>query len=352
MLIYILVILLILFLRNNLLNNPAGELRVKKEDSYLKIVCWILVLLAAFRGVTVGADTLGYWQDYQNMSFFTLKEILDRSADYPGYFILAKMCSLLHLPIQVLFGFVEGLYVYAIYKFISRYSEDKLFSVLGFFCIGMYMFSLAGLKQTLSMAFVLLCFLALEDKKYVKTILLAVAAYFCHHVSLIFIAGVALYFLRKQKLYYVYLSIIVVAILFGTRFLWGEMLSLLENDHYSELYMEDEGYSTTSMMIYGANLLVLFLFSRNYSKKRREESRIMLGMSTFAFAFQAFSFVSSAAFRLSYFFLPYMIVAFPNDFNHICNAETRRFVKTGMIFWIIFVFVYTCRHSKYLFFWQ
>ena len=352
MLIYILVIVFILLLMFYLSGLPAGKLRDKFENRALKAVCWLLVLLAALRGISVGADTLGYWQEYFAMSNRSFAEVLERAADYPGYFLLAKTCSYLQLPIQVMFGLVEGIYVYAIFKFISRYSEDKLFSILGFFCIGLYMFSLAGLKQTLSMSFVLLYYLALDDKKFVKAVLLAVVAYYCHPVSLIFLAGVALYYMRNLKLFYVYLAIVVVAVSLGTRFLWAGMLSLLDSDHYSTLYSENEGYSSTTMMIYGANLLALYFFGRNYRQQRREESRIMLGMSTFAVVFQLFSFVSSAAFRLSFFFLPYMIVAFSNDFNRIGITHTRRLVKAGMITWIIFVFVYAGRNSTYVFFWQ
>lgn len=356
MLIYILVILLILILQNRVSSYARGEERERVEKQYLKIVCWILVLLAAFRGITVGTDTSHYWPEYLNMPNRTIPDLLEQYADYPGYYLLAKACSLLHLPIQVLFGLVEGLYVYAIYKFINRFSLEKLYSLLGFAVIGLFSFSMAGLKQTLAMAFVLLYYIDLNDKKIFRAILFAMVAYYCHHVSLIFIAGVVLYYMRNLRFFYVYLAVVVAVVLLGTNFIWTEMLSLLENDHYSELYKADEGYSSTSMIIYGILLSILFLFSGRYSRVMKEDSRIMLGMTTFAFAFQAFSFISSAAFRLSFFFLPYMIVAFPNDFNCIQNAELRRWVKIGVELLLIFIFIYTNRNGgsvvPYKFFWQ
>lgn len=356
MLIYILVILLILILRNNVVGIPSGIQRNMTEDRYLKIVCWVLVLLAALRGSSVGTDTIAYIWDYDSMPNLSFVDVLEKRADYPGYYLFAKTCSFLHFPVQLMFGLLESFYVYAMYKFISRHSEDKLFSILGFTVLDLYAFSLAGLKQTMSMGFVLLYYLALEDKKYVKTVLLALAAYYCHHASLIFLVGVALFYMRKMKLFYVYLTAMVVVTLVGTRFLWTGLLQLLENDHYSELYLEDEGYSSTTMIIYGVLMAVLFLFSKGYRQQRVEESKVMLGMSTVAFVFQAFAFVSSAAFRLSYYFLPFMMVAFPNNFNRIGNVDTRQWVKTGTIIVLIFVFVYTGRNGgsivPYRFFWQ
>ena len=356
MLIYLLVILLVLLLQDHLLRLPKKASRIKMEVKYLRIVCWVLVLLAALRGSSVGADTIGYFENYNAMPNLSFAYVLDKYADYPGYFLLAKTCSILHLPVQVLFGIVAGLYIYAIYKFINRYSRGKLYSILCFTVIGMYAFSLAGLKQTLSMAFVLLYFISLTDKKYIKTILLALLAYFCHHASLIFLFGIALYYMRNLKLYYLYLSIIVAVTLLGTRFIWTNMLGLLDDEHYLETYMEDEGYSTTTMIFYGVCLLFLFLFGRNYMKRRPKESRFVLGMSTLAFAFQAFSLVSSAAFRLSYYFLPFMIVGFPNDFNRISDANTKRIVKFAVAFMVVLFFVYSNRNGSsvvpYKFFWQ
>ena len=206
------------------------------------------------------------------------------------------------------------------------------------------------------MGFVLLYFIALDDKKYIKTVVLALAAYFCHHASLIFLLGVALYYMRNLRLYYLYLSVIVIVTLLGTRFLWTNMLGLLENEHYSELYLEDEGYSTTTMAFYGVCLLILFLFGRNYMEQCSEDSRVILGMSTLAFAFQAFAMVSSAAFRLSFYFLPFMIVGFPNDFNRISDANTKQIIKFAVAFMAVFFFVYTNRNGgsvvPYRFFWQ
>lgn len=356
MLIYLLVILLILLLQNHLLGIPAGPKRDQTEKRCLAIVCWILVLLAALRGSTVGTDTIGYFENYQSISKLSFAEVLIRYKDFPGYFLLAKTCSFLHLPIQILLGIVEGIYVFAVYKFINRFSKGKLYSILCFMMIGLYSFSLAGLKQTLSMAFVLLYFMSLIDKKYFKTVLFALIAYFCHHSSLIFVFGVILYYMRNLKLYYLYLLVVVIVVLLGTEFLWTSLLSLLENEHYTSLYMENEGYSSTTMVFYGFCLLCLYLFSRNYMKQKLGEARVIFGFSTLAFAFQAFAFVSSAAFRLSFFFLPFMVVGFPNVFNCVGNANTKSIVKFVVAFMIVFVFVYTNRNGgsivPYRFFWQ
>lgn len=354
MLIYILVLILILFLMINLSELSAGKLRYKTEQRYLMIVCWVLVLLAALRGISVGADTIAYWQNYTlGMPKKSFAMVLATNADYPGYYLLAKTCSYLHFPVQLFFGIVEGIYIYAIYKFVNRYSKDKLYSILCFTFIGLYTFTFAGLKQTLSMAFVLLYFMALQDKKYVKTVLLFLAAYFCHHASLIFLGGVALYYCRNLRLFYVYMAAVVLVLLFGTQFVWTSMLDLLENDHYSNLYMQDKGYSSTTMIFYGVLLVVLFLSGRRYMQKKNIESKVMLGMSTLVFALQALSFVSSAAFRLSYFFLPFMIVGGSNCFHYIGDSDTKRWVKFVFAFMILFFFFYANRNAKgYTFFWQ
>lgn len=356
MLIYLIVALLVLLFRSLVQGIQSQANRDNTENIYLRIVCWVLVLLAALRGRSVGTDTFAYILDYDAMNAFSWAELFKWFADYPGYYVLSKICSVLHLPVQVLFGIVEGIYLYSIYKFTSRFSNDKMYTILCFELIGLYSFSLAGLKQTLSMAFVLLYYMALIDKKYIKTVVLAIMAYFCHHASLIFLFGVALFVIRGWRFYYWALAGFVMLALFGTRFLWTNMLILLDNNHYSQMYMADEGYSNTTMIFYGVLLLILFLFSGNYRKQRREESRVVLGVSTLAFAFQAFSLISSTAFRLSFFFLPMMIVGLPNAFNRIGNENTKMIVKTTVALMIVFFFVYSNRNGgsvvPYKFFWQ
>lgn len=356
MLVYLIVGLLILIFQNQVHGIQSQVLRDRAEQRYLRIVCWILVLLAALRGSTVGTDTIAYINDYNAVNSLSWTDVLERYADFPVYYLLSKLCSLLHLPVQVLFGIVEGVYVYSIYKFTSRFSEDKLYTILCFEMIGLYAFSLAGLKQTLSMAFVLFYYMALIDKKYIQTVVLAVVAYLCHHASLIFLAGVALYFIRNWKIFYWGLAGMVVLSLFGTSFLWSNMVTALNNEHYTELYMADEGYSNTTMIFYGVLLAVLFIFSGNYRKQRTVESRVVLGMSTLAFVFQAFSLISSTAFRLSYFFLPFMIVGFPNCYTCMGDKNIGKIVKIAVAFMMVFFFVYSNRNGgsvvPYKFFWQ
>ena len=118
--------------------------------------------------------------------------------------------------------------------------------------------------------------------------------------------------------------------------------------------MADEGYSNTTMIFYGVLLFMLFLFSRNYREQEKGEARVVLGMSTLAFVFQAFSLISSAAFRLSYYFMPLMIVGFSNAFNS--NKYNGKIEKIAVAFMIIVFFVYSNRNGgsvvPYKFFWQ
>ena len=144
--------------------------------------------------------------------------------------------------------------------------------------------------------------------------------------------------------------------LLGTNFIWSRLIALLNSDHYSELYLKDEGYSITTMIFYGVLLLLLLIFSGKYRRMKIEESRIIIGMSTLAFTFQAFALVSSAAFRLSYYFIPYLLVGLPNSFNYIENAGIKRPIKLIVAFIVVFFFVYSNRNGgsvvPYKFFWQ
>ena len=103
-------------------------------------------------------------------------------------------------------------------------------------------------------------------------------------------------------------------------------------------------------------IIVLFLFGKEYMSQKKEESRIMLGLSVLVFAFQSLASVSAIAFRLSYYFLPFMIVACSNDFVCINNANTKQIIRFLIASLIVFFFVYSNRNGgsvvPYRFFWQ
>ena len=115
------------------LNGVPINDRQYLELNYLRVVCFILVAIAALRSTSVGSDTYTYVDNYLNMSFTSFRDILYEKADFPVYYLLSKICSVLNMPVPLFLGLIECIYIYSIYRFIKAFSEDKLYTILCFF---------------------------------------------------------------------------------------------------------------------------------------------------------------------------------------------------------------------------
>ena len=354
MIVYFIVIVIILLLRYNLDPHRIGNPDYATENRYLKVVCGIMVFLAGVRASTVGADTISYMADYTADSSLSLAQVVQKHGSLgAGYFFFMKLFSLTGMSVHWWFAVVELFYVFAVYSFIQEYSNDKLVSILCFFTIGLYSFSLAGLKQTTSMGFAILAFLALNNKKYIPAVISAILSYWCHSAAAIFAFGLVCYYLRNWKYYYLILSFFFIAVLLWGDSLWSASIDLLNDDHYTELYAEaDNIYSSTTYIFYLLLLLIMIFPWRNYSKVNTEESRILYGMTLIATAFQSLATSFSTAFRVAYYFLPFMIVLIPNCCNYLKSNENKRLWKIGLCLICIFWCLYTGRANRFAFFWN
>lgn len=352
MIVYTIVILVILFLRFSLDNNLVGNSGYNVESKYLKIICGILVILAGIRGSDVGADTISYIYEYAMDSAFSLKQVIQENGTIgAGYYFFAKLFSMTGLSVHWWFAVVELFYVYVIFQFIQKFSQDKLISILCFFTMGLYSFSLAGLKQTMSMGFAILTFVMLKDKRYVLTVGFALLSYWCHTAASAFAIGIVCYLLRSRKWYYFLLILFFTAVIRWGDSLWVDSIQLLGDEHYSKLYTNaDDKYSSWTYIFY-LLLMVIMLFPwSRFSKNNPDECKVFYGMALIATAFQSLATSFSVAFRVAYYFLPFMIVLVPNCCEYMGN--NKKLWKIGLCIICIFWCLYTGRGSQFSFFWN
>lgn len=354
MIVYAFVILLIVLFRYRLDNNFIGRPDYYKETKSMRIICAIFVILAAIRGREVGADTISYIATYNSDIEMSLGQVIQKHGSIGGgYFFIMKIFSMTGLSVHWWFAVVELLYISSIFQFIQRYSKDKLMSLLCFFTMGLYSFSLAGLKQTLSMAFVLFAFLALIDKRYMAATLLGVLSFWCHSAASIFAFGLVFYFIRNSRMYYFYLILFSVIILLSGDSVWVNSINLLEDEHYSELYTEtDSLYNANTFIFYILCLFIIAFSWRRYASDNPDECRILSGMTLVAISFQSLATSFSTAFRVAYFFLPFMIVLIPNSCNYFGNDNSKKVLKIGICILCIFWCLYTGRNNQFTFFWN
>ena len=344
---YYLLVLLILFLHFRLSKQPL-ELRAKKENTYVFIICVVLILMAAFRSDAVGADTPGYRWDFENMgSFHSFQELVDRFTPYyMGYFALCKLFHMVGLPIYVWFGCIEAFYLFALIKLVNKISKDKIFSLLIFTTIGLFSFSMAGLKQTLAMSFMMLAFISLTEKKYWITVLLFVLTYYTHQSALIMFGAFPLYFFRKNKLLIpVAVLIFVLLYIYGFFFL-GKIVDVIGNEKWEGYLVEEKGYTSTTLVFYTVITLIASFNAKNYIAADPLHAKLIISLSIIGCGFQILASTSPNMFRLALCYTPFLMIMLPNATYY---SRNKQLVRLFLMVSIIFYFLYTNRNWPYSF---
>lgn len=344
---YYLLILIILLLYNSLSYQPQN-VSGRKEKTYTFIICGILVLMAALRSDEVGADTSGYRDNYETLyQFSTFQSLVDRyTIFYMGYFGLSKLFHLAGMPVQVWFGFVEAFYLYTLMRLVSCFSKDKIFSLLVFTTVGLFAFSMAGLKQTFAMSLMMLAFICFFDKRYGFSALLVFATYYTHQSALIFMGAFPLYYVRKTKWFIPLIIVLCLLIYFNSYLFMEKMVEALDNEKWESYLITNSGYTYVTFIFYTVITFIAFWNFKNYSIADPEFAKLFLGLSTLGCGLQLLAGVSPSLFRLSFLYTPFMMILLPNASYYANNSKQVRLI---LMTCIIFYFLYTNRHWPYSF---
>lgn len=345
-------VIFLLFLRLVISVFSVGSTaRYKAESMACFVACFGIVFLAAFRGETVGTDTLGYISDYIDVETMSFSDIAERYEGYVGYYYPSKVFTMIGIPIWGWFGFVELIYISSIWRLIKKYSSDRLYSCILFMVTGLFMFSLAGLKQTLAMALILHSYLDLVEKRYVRSILLVIITFFVHPAALIMLLAFFLYLIRGKKYYPAVVAIVVATIVIGGMFTVSTLVSLLGNDHFETYLVENNTYSRSTLYLYILMLVCSVPFMLRYIKWS-ETGKLELGYLLIACSFQYLSSFSPNLFRLAFLFTPFYLVYLPNVFEAGGKSDLSRILlKTVALLGPIVFYAYANRGFVYTFSW-
>ena len=343
----IVVIMLMYFIAQN---QPA-PVRQKLSTRFAYCICIMLVLLAAFRADSVGADTVRYRADYLSMGMYrSLDGLIDRYTEfYMGYFVPSKIFHHLGFSVQVWFGFVEAFYLYALMKLINMFSKDKIFSLLVFTTIGLWGFSMAGLKQTFAMAMMMLAFVAFMKKRYYLTALWTVLVFFTHQSALVGLAFIPLYYLRKSKWFIPITIICCVLIYLYSYTLMETMAGMLDNEHWGTYLTKESNYTYTTFIFYTVITVIAYLNFKGYRKADPNFARYFMGLSTLACGLQLLAGVSPSLFRLAYLYSPFMMIVLPNT-AYYSSPKNKSLLKFALMGCIIFYFLYASSDNPYEFY--
>ena len=174
-----------------------------------------LALISFFR-YGIGTDYFAYQYLYDQLYSSFLEEYKYGLAPQElGFRMVGSIFKELGIPYQLYISIIAAVNLFFMYKLAWRYSENSMLAMFLYFCMFYFVWTLSGLRQSLTIAigiyYLVKC---IEEKKALKIIVISILLSFIHTSSLILIA---LYFLSKAKLSMKnYIVLTGVAVLFAS----------------------------------------------------------------------------------------------------------------------------------------
>ncbi|MBQ2854022.1 MAG: EpsG family protein [Oscillospiraceae bacterium] len=169
-----------------------------KRKYYIALMTVLHTCLCGFRYQLITGDLHKYYFTFLNSGTYGwLSEELLAGGRNSGFFILNKIVNLLSGGEFQAFLFFVALAIHLVLAYvIYRYSPMPWFSYLIWNCMGLYIFGFSAIKQALAMAFVMLSFVGIAEKKPGIFLLFMAVAGSVHMPALVFLPS---YWLAQRR---------------------------------------------------------------------------------------------------------------------------------------------------------
>lgn len=312
-----------------------------------------LFLYAALRQADSYGDAMGYAKKFVHYSKYSFSEMLslyNTSIKSPTFHLLGWIVSRIRNDAQIWLAFIGGLYAFCTSVLIYKESKNVTISALMVFALGYFMFSLTGLRQTISLAIIMLSYFAIKNKKMVLFIGLVFLATLFHTSAIIFIIAYPISHLKigfKHFAVALFALVMFVAFQSAVRYFIANILG----DVYLSGYAKREiGLSFSGLLIQCA----IFVFSLFYYKQtisKFNTSIILYNLSFVGMVFQLFASMIAEMFRISMYFSFFNILLVPMVLSSIENKKTKLILEVALIY-VLLLYNFRGGIPNYEFFWN
>ncbi|MDE7136023.1 MAG: EpsG family protein [Muribaculaceae bacterium] len=310
--------------------------------TYAIVVTIVIFLIGGLRNMAVYADTFGYVYRFNMLQDLSVNDIKSTfTKDTFFYLFTYWIQPYIFNNYTLWFLLISAVYIIPIGIIIYRYSDNPMWSWVCFFFIGLFMFSMAGLRQVVAMGIALIGFLLLMKKKDIWFFVLVWIASLFHGTALIFVLiypYVRFKIPFKKVMLITYAALVVVLLVTGS----GVMRPIVDY-----IGIQDERYVS-----YGENLrgstytyflqqLILFVPSIIILKKRLKEPRVALftNIAAIALVLVACSPIIAEMFRVAMYFSWGSIILFSIAMAEVLKTKPNvpAFFMISLLLYLIFI---------------
>ena len=341
-------------------NDPLG----RKRKWYVILVIALLVLESSLRHVSVGPDTIHYYNSFNSAYFMSWSDAFDSfktaylegEGKDPGFVIFMRIAHLFTNDFNMFLFFCALPFFIPMGVLLYRYSSSVLQLVFAFtlYVALFHIVALSGIRQQIATGFCFMAFLQLGKGHNWKALLFIILGASIHVSALIFAVVPVLRLLSPslvKSLHLASFATIPFVIAFAAPIMLF-LASFLANDYYTT-YADSESTTGSFTYIILMELLSLFCYFAIKKGDLQQDKRkmllyVMLPMLTMTAPLIS---LNGAMIRVGQYFTLYMMLLVPVAIDSIAKGFEKQMYYIGMIA-ILILMTFRSGIFAYHFYWQ
>ena len=190
------------------LQKKISHIQIKKVFSFILGIEMFLIM--GLRSPSVGKDLENYFILYNSISNISIFE----TSTEPGFVLFLKLLNLFGVGEQGFILLTSLIISVSISWFIYKYSKNIFLSFFLHVTIGLFAFSLSGVRQSLAVSLILIAIYFTLNKKWIKAGLVNLIAISAHYSAIIYLPFILLGYLNikdfKKIKYRTYIYFIII----------------------------------------------------------------------------------------------------------------------------------------------
>ena len=328
MLIYIINFVANMALGLAILGPHPREASPKRRAVYLIITALQLALLCGLRAECMAYDTKNYIRVFNlSVQDMTTGEFNSPRVEL-GFYYLCQLIGRLGGTPTTLFLICSLFIMGATCLFVYRHSENVLFSVFILLSFPYYYTSFDIMRHYIALAFFLLAYRYLEEKKFIPFAIIVMLGFPFHKVAVFFLLIYLVRYLKNSPLTWAFFFTGSVVFCFHAKEIAGLIVKVMERfanyTNEGNTWLSGFGGGIKTAVLYGAILtFALILYNNLESREECHERDLHYVLLLFCFSVVFINVRMMIRFMVS--FIPLLAIAFPR----LNNRENARDPKTA-----------------------
>lgn len=296
-----------------------------------------------------GPDYSAYALHFLNAQDKTILEMASYKGEI-GFHTLTKALTFFTDDALWFFVAVAVIVLVSVAIFLQRNSFNKHLALYFYFTLGLFAFSMAGIRQTLAMAICLFAYEEIKKQRLLRFLLIISVAFLFHQSAVFFIPA---YFIGRVKW-----NIITGVGIFSVVILSLFSFEMLINIANTVLGYSYELENSDTGIIYFFLILCITLFSIQYRKQlisMSQHNQIFINLQIFVLYLWILRLLSRTAERPAFYYLFATVIILEQTISSIKDKKLRLIVYIGAIILATILFLYRAERdpnlTPYYFIW-